>query len=76
MYVQNSFFFRLVPSNNLEIYFAQVAPDAIHSMCLLAHRAQSFNSQKYERRKKKAILNDNNKIASRDVGDKEGIGKN
>jgi hypothetical protein len=39
------FFFRLVPSNNLEIYFAQVAPDAIHSMCLLAHRAQSFNSQ-------------------------------
>ena len=45
-------FFRLVPSNNLEIYFAQVAPDAIHSMCLLAHRAQSFNSQKYEKRKK------------------------
>jgi hypothetical protein len=29
----------------LKYIFAQVAPDAIHSMCLLAHRAQSFNSQ-------------------------------
>ena len=44
MYVRNSFLTVWFLQITLK-YILRVAPDAILPMCLLAHRAQSFNSQ-------------------------------